>query len=91
MKKPERNLLRLHNALNEQGQDMLRVYAEFLCTQPENVAHMNKTRQQPKAVSAAEDESVVAAIKRLSESTRIAVGLLIGLFESIITGPVTTF
>jgi hypothetical protein len=68
MKKTERDLLRLNNALNEQAQDMLHSYAEFLCTQPENVAHINITRQQPKAISAAEDESVVAAIKRLSAS-----------------------
>jgi len=66
--KSERKLLQQYQSLNEAAQGMLRHYAEFLCSQPDNVQSKDLSLQLPKEITAAENESVVAAIKRLSES-----------------------
>ena len=67
MDKREGQLLEYYQSLTGSAQRMLLNYAEFLCTQPENVQIKDRSLQQPKEITAAENESVVAAIKRLSE------------------------
>ena len=68
MKKNQRRILELYDTLNTQGQSQLQSYAEYLCAQPENRDIEKESTQQPKFISAPESESVIAAIRRLSNS-----------------------
>lgn len=68
MNKNERRLLELYNELDQQGQTMLQNYAEFLRAQAGNTTSGVKAKQRPKQIPAPENETVIAALKRLSES-----------------------
>lgn len=66
----KRKLLKLYSALNEQDKLSLLAFAEFLLQRvgPEAAADRQPPLLKPKPIPRPEVESVVAAIKRLSES-----------------------
>lgn len=65
-----RALLKLYSALSEQDRLSLRAFAEFLHQRSEPVSEASEEPRslEPKPIPRPEDESVVGAIKRLSES-----------------------
>lgn len=65
MKAQERQLLELFRQLDEAGQHSLLAFAEFLC---QRQAPQPQALMEPVAVAAAEGESVVGALKRLSQT-----------------------
>ncbi|AKH20200.1 hypothetical protein [Sedimenticola thiotaurini] len=66
----KRKLLKLYSALSEQDKLSLLAFAEFLLQRSVPDAEENKPTQlpEPKPIPRPEGESVVGAIKRLSES-----------------------
>ena len=64
----QRQLLRWFGALGESGRASLLAFAQFLATREEPDDSCKPVPAEPKAIPRPEDESVVAAIKRLSSS-----------------------
>jgi len=65
MNNQERQLLNLFRRLNEQQKQSLHSFAEFLSSQTQEE---KPSVEQPHDIPAAENESVVAALRRLSKS-----------------------
>jgi len=65
MNAKERELLVLFRKLSEQQKSHLLSYAEFLSAQTQSI---ERQVEQPHDIPAAENESVVAALRRLSKS-----------------------
>jgi len=63
----ERKLLELFRSLSDNQQESIIAFSRFLSTQSDNVKK-NRKIETPKAMPRPENESVIAAIKRLSES-----------------------
>jgi len=68
MKPIEKKLLKLFNRLGAPERDMLLGFAEYLATRAGETSSAHETIPQPLDVSRPEQESVVAAIKRLSST-----------------------
>jgi hypothetical protein len=71
LKPEQRRLLSLFNSLDEQGREMLLAFAEFLQARrssSDSVDEVPDAAHPPKAIERPESESVVKAIKRLSET-----------------------
>ena len=67
----QRRLLKLYGKLGEQDRESLLAFAEFLAVRGEGSGTSDSgsdTPAEPKAIPRPEKESVVAAIKRLSET-----------------------
>ncbi|MCU7844211.1 MAG: Crp/Fnr family transcriptional regulator [Candidatus Thiodiazotropha sp. (ex Monitilora ramsayi)] len=65
----QRQLLDLFNGLDEQNRESLLAFAQFLATRDdEETASQDHSVQEPKPIERPEQESVVKAIKRLSET-----------------------
>lgn len=64
----QRQLLRWFGALGESGRASLLAFAQFLATREELDDSCEPVPAEPKAIPRPEEESVVAAIKRLSLS-----------------------
>jgi hypothetical protein len=65
----QRRLLNLFDKLDRQNRDTLMVFAEFLATRvPVDEGAAQTAPEQPKAIQRPRKESVVAAIRRLSET-----------------------
>ncbi|MET0116969.1 MAG: Crp/Fnr family transcriptional regulator [Sedimenticola sp.] len=63
----QRKLLKLFSALDEQARESLVAFAEFLAQREQAVEETART-VEPLAIPRPEEESVIAAIKRLSET-----------------------
>lgn len=63
----ERKLLELFRSLSDNQQESIIAFSRFLFTQSDN-AKKSQEIETPKAMPRPENESVIAAIKRLSES-----------------------
>ncbi|MFV2058696.1 MAG: Crp/Fnr family transcriptional regulator [Thiohalomonadales bacterium] len=68
MKKKKPQIVDIYNTLNNHGQAQLLSYAEYLYSRDENRNVEEESIQTPKKVDVPENESVVAAIRRLSDS-----------------------
>jgi hypothetical protein len=68
----QRQLLRLFSRLDPQGRASLRAFAEFLCQQQEHVDQGQQPQvhdpESPEEISRPEEESVVAAMRRLTRT-----------------------
>lgn len=65
----QRQLLDLFNGLDEQNRESLLAFAQFLASRSEGeTTTQNHSVQEPKPIERPEQESVVKAIKRLSET-----------------------
>lgn len=64
----QRQLLRWFGSLGDSGRASLLAFAEFLATREEPCDSCKAVLAEPKAIPRPKDESVVAAIKRLSAS-----------------------
>ena len=60
----QRRMLKLYNALSEEDRRTLEAFAEFLAAR--DIPPVEEPLQQPKLIERPKEESVVAAIKRLS-------------------------
>lgn len=69
LKPPQRRLLDLYNSLDAQGQEMLLAFAQFLVARAEgDEAAEEAVVHTPKPIERPDKESVVKAIKRLSDT-----------------------
>lgn len=68
LSRDQRRLLTLHRELSARDRESLLAFAEFLLQRSTDAAEEMQPHPQPKAIPRAEGESVVAAMKRLSES-----------------------
>ena len=64
----QRELLQHYRQLDEQDRDTLRAFAEFLAGRAGESAAAEPVNADPKPIPRPDEESVVAAIRRLSES-----------------------
>ncbi len=64
----QRKLLRLFSSLQGAERESLLAFAEFLANREEGAGEEQAELAEPKAIQRPADESVVAAVKRLSES-----------------------
>ena len=68
MKTSEKKLLAAFNRLDTSAQDTLLAFAEFLLSRNADENHSSVPVQEPRTIHRPDNESVVAAIKRLSAS-----------------------
>lgn len=65
----QRKLLRLYSRLNEQARDNLVAFAEFLASRESGDSQVEAMRSaEPKPIPRPESETVIGAIRRLSDS-----------------------
>jgi hypothetical protein len=68
VKSAEKKLLALFGQLDSSGQETLLAFAEFLVERGKAEQHVQESISEPDLIPRPENESVVAAIKRLSAS-----------------------
>ena len=83
----QRKLLRLYSSLTEQGKESLAAFAEFLAIREDAGSAAEPLRpSEPKPIPRPETETVVGAIRRLSESySMIDKSLLLTETSSLMT------